>query len=185
MTEVDWRWIKMIKDDVEYDYTGKYRIYIDGRVESVKRKGVKQNRFLKEGTDKVGYKVVCLSKNSKEKMYLIHRLVACHFITNPHNFTEVDHKNQRKYDNSISNLRWCSSSTNMRNRTMKRKYDLPRGVYLTSSGKYRTTISINGKSKNLGCYDTKEEASDSYEKAYREIEARLEQISLELDNIHL
>ena len=180
MTEgVDWRWVKMCVECVEYDYTGKYRIYIDGKVESVKRKSCKQNRFLKEGTNNKGYKYVNLYKDNKGKKYLIHRLVAIHFIPNPHNFLEVDHKNERKYDNIISNLRWCSGSTNKRNRTTKRKSDLPRGVYLRPSGKYQAQIRINGKNKHLGNYKTIEEASCVYE------EASLEQITNELDNIFL
>ena len=169
MTGDDWRWVKMISvEGIEYDYTNMYRIYIDGRIESVKRKGVKQN-FLKGSTNNQGYKRISLYKDCKAKTYLIHRLVACHFIPNPHNFPEVDHKNQEKVDNSISNLRWCSSSTNHRNRTQKRsKHNLPRGVHITSSGKYIARININGKTKNLSCYETKEEASEVYEKALSE-----------------
>ena len=178
MSEI-WKWIKMISNGVEYDYTDMYRIYIDGRVESVKRKGVKQ-RFLKERTDKKGYKHVDLSKDGKRKTYIIHRLIACHFIENPHNFPMIDHINEVKDDNSIENLRWCSSSTNNRNCTQKRKKsDLPRGVHLIASGKYVAQININGKKKHLGCYETKEEASIVYE------EARLIQITKELDNISI
>ena len=175
----DWRWVKMCVNDVEYDYTNIYRIYIDGRVESLKRFRAKQ-RFLKEVIHNKGYKQVNLYKDGEKKKYLIHRLVACHFIPNPHNFPMIDHINEVKDDNSISNLRWCSSSTNNRNRTKKRsKHNLPRGVYITPSGKYNVRISINGENKYLGCYETKEEASDIYEKA------SLERIINELDNIHL
>ena len=114
--EDDWRWIKMISKGVDYDYTNMYRIYPDGRVESVKRYGVKQNKFLKERNHN-GYKHVGLSKDGKVKLYLIHRLIACHFIENPHNFPVIDHINQITDDNRIVNLRWCSHSTNMRNIT--------------------------------------------------------------------
>ena len=186
MTEVDWRyspselvsrrWINMVTEGIEYDYTGMYRIYIDGRVEGVKRKGCKQNRFLKESTNKIGYKQVGLFKNNKVKNYLIHRLIACHFIPNPSNFPQVNHDNGIKYDNRIENLRWSSRSTN---RTKKRKYDLPRGVSRIKSGKYQAQITINGKSNPLGCYHTLEEASCVYE------EALSERITNELDNIFL
>jgi len=168
MTGVDWEWIKMCVNDVEYDYTNMYRIYRDGRVESVKRKGVLKNIFLKGSTNNRGYKRINLRKDGKAKTYLIHRLIAIHFIPNPNNFPEVDHIYQEKYDNSISNLRWCSSSTNMRNRTQKRTNDLPRGVTITSSGKYIARIRINYKTKYLGCYKTKEEASSIYEEALSE-----------------
>ena len=169
MTGADWRWVKMISvEGIEYDYTNMYRIYIDGRIEGVKRKGCRKNIFLKGSANNKGYKRISLYKDGKAKTYLIHRLVACHFIPNPHNFPVIDHKNQEKVDNSISNLRWCTHSTNHRNRTQKRPNDLPRGVGITSSGKYKALISINGKDKYLGCYDTKEEASRIYEEALSE-----------------
>jgi hypothetical protein len=165
-------------EGVEYDYTNMYRIYIDGRVESVKRFRVKQ-KFLKERTNNYGYKRVSLYKDSKVKKYLIHRLIAIHFIPNPHNFTDVDHINELKDDNRIENLRWCSHGTNLRNRTTKRTNDIPRGVCITRSGKYRVQICINYKIKLLGTYETKEEASDIYEEALRE------RMNNELNNIHL
>ena len=80
----------------------------------------------------------------------------------------IDHKNQEKDDNSIENLRWCTCSTNNRNCTQKRKYDLPRGVCITASGKYQAVIMINGKTKHLGNYKIKEEASRVYEEATRQ-----------------
>ena len=161
----DWKWIKMVTEGVEYDYTNMYRIYIDGRVESVKRKSCKQNRFLKEAAHNDGYKQVGLRKDNKVRNYKIHRLIACHFIPNPSNFPQVNHDNGVKYDNRISNLRWSSRSTN---RTKKRKYDLPRGISMTKSGKYQAQITINGKSNPLGCYHTIEEARIVYEEALRE-----------------
>ena len=179
MTEIEWKWIKMITNNVEFDYTNMYRIYIDGRVESMKRMGCKQNRFLNGATNKDGYKRVDLNKDNKKKTYNIHRIIAIHFIANPHNFPQVDHINRERGDNSIENLRWCSSSTNNRNLTKKRKCDLPRGVTITSSGKYRVRISINNKLKYLGCYDTIKESSEVYE------EARLEQITKELNNFSI
>jgi len=161
----DWKWIKMVTEGVEYDYTNMYRIYIDGRVESVKRKSCKQNRFLKEAAHNDGYKQVGLRKDNKVRNYKIHRLIACHFIPNPSNFPQVNHDNGVKYDNRIENLRWSSRSTN---RTKKRKYDLPRGISMTKSGKYQAQITINGKSNPLGCYHTIEEARIVYEEALRE-----------------
>tara|TARA_R110000772_G_scaffold206254_1_gene316876 strand:- start:466 stop:981 length:516 start_codon:yes stop_codon:yes gene_type:complete len=163
MTE-NWRWINMVTEGIEYDYTNMYRIYRDGKVEGIKRKGCKQNRFLKESTNKTGYKQVGLFKNNKAKNYLIHRLIACHFIPNPSNFPQVNHDNGVKHDNRIENLRWSSRSSN---RTKKRKYDLPRGVSMTKSGKYQAQITINSKSNPLGCYHTIEEARIVYEEALR------------------
>ena len=49
---------------------------------------------------------------------LVHRLVAEAFIDNPQGYTEIDHLNRNKLDNSVANLRWCTHSENMRNSTM-------------------------------------------------------------------
>ena len=49
---------------------------------------------------------------------LVHRLVAEAFIDNPQGYTEIDHLNRDKSDNSVTNLRWVTHSENMRNSTM-------------------------------------------------------------------
>ena len=49
---------------------------------------------------------------------LVHRLVAETFVDNPNGYTEIDHLNRNKLDNSVANLRWVTHSENMRNSTM-------------------------------------------------------------------
>ena len=49
---------------------------------------------------------------------LVHRLVAETFIDNPQGYTEIDHLNRNKLDNSVANLRWVTHSENMRNSPM-------------------------------------------------------------------
>ena len=46
---------------------------------------------------------------------LVHRLVAEAFIDNPQGYTEIDHVNRNKSDNSVANLRWVTHSENMSN----------------------------------------------------------------------
>lgn len=43
----------------------------------------------------------------------IHRLVAEHFVDNPHNYPEVNHKYGDKNDNRAVSLEWCTRSQNM------------------------------------------------------------------------
>jgi hypothetical protein len=45
----------------------------------------------------------------------LHRLLAITFLPNPEKYNSVDHINADKLDNSLSNLRWCSYSTNTKN----------------------------------------------------------------------
>lgn len=59
-----------------------------------------------------GYKVVLLSKENTEKGIGVHRLVAIHFIDNPENKKEVNHKDGNKLNNHVDNLEWCTRSEN-------------------------------------------------------------------------
>jgi hypothetical protein len=59
------------------------------------------------------YFQITLRKNKKGKMFLISRLVAIHFIPNPFNLSEVNHKNFIKIDDYVENLEWCTHKQNM------------------------------------------------------------------------
>jgi hypothetical protein len=89
-------------------YEGLYRISNMGRVFIVK-KGVMMT--LKNNK---GYKYVSLSKNDKKKQFAVYRLVAIHFIPNPNNLPEVNHKWGIIWDNRASELEWYTHGDNMR-----------------------------------------------------------------------
>lgn len=42
----------------------------------------------------------------------VHQLIAKTFIDNPNNYKEVNHKDENKQNNNVSNLEWCSRSYN-------------------------------------------------------------------------
>ena len=48
------------------------------------------------------------------KNYMVHRLVAETFISNPNNYPCVNHKDGNKHNNSADNLEWCSYSHNVK-----------------------------------------------------------------------
>jgi hypothetical protein len=59
-----------------------------------------------------GYLCIDLTNNTKKKKYLVHRLVAQAFLPNTDNLPEVNHIDENKENNSVSNLQWCTSSFN-------------------------------------------------------------------------
>ena len=90
-----------------------YLIYNDGRVYTKNRK-----RFLIPQEIKDGYLRVGLSNSENRKWFLIHRLVALHYIDNPNNKQYVDHIDRNTQNNDISNLRWVTTQENMDNRDL-------------------------------------------------------------------
>ena len=151
-------------------YEGFYGVSDKGRVRSLKSG---KERILKPGSDKDGYLQVGLYKNGEKKMCKVHRLVAQTFIPNPDNLTEVNHKDEDKINNKVSNLEWCdySYNTNYGTRTKRAKekrfsdrfvvINLDTGeVYKTpkdasrATGIHNDSISrvCKGKSKTAGGY---------------------------------
>jgi len=84
-----------------------YSITEDGKVWSNL-----SSKFLKAGLGKVGYYVVALHKDNKQKTFNIHRLVAESFINNDFNKGYVNHINGIKTDNKVENLEWVTAKEN-------------------------------------------------------------------------
>lgn len=60
-----------------------------------------------------GYTSVELFENGKSKRIMVHRLVAMAFIPNPNNYPVINHKNEVRNDNRVSNLEWCTQKYNV------------------------------------------------------------------------
>lgn len=91
-----------------------YQISNLGRVKSLSRKWKPDESILVNQINTFGYHVVRLGQGvGKYKQFFIHRLVALHFIDNPNNLSEVNHKDGDKLNNDFTNLEWVSRSKNM------------------------------------------------------------------------
>ena len=132
-----------------------YQVSTHGRV-----KNLQTGKYLCP-THGTPYLKVKLRKPGIQKWTWIHRLVAKAFIPNPNNYNIVDHRDQPKTNNCVTNLRWCSARQNVVNTTRRARVrnDLPIGVSQRSNGKYRAYIQQNGKRKYLGTFITLIEAA--------------------------
>lgn len=109
---------------------------------------------------KCGY-VMGTERKTRKRFYL-HR-----FILNPRKGLIIDHINNDSLDNRKENLRICTQSENLRNRSkMKRNKSGFKGVSWSKvRKKWIAQIALDNKSFNLGGFVNKKNAINAYKKA--------------------
>jgi len=141
------------------NYEGKYEVSNLGRVRSLSYNGTGEIKFLKQSTNKRGYKRVGLCKNGKMKNCYVHRLVAITFIPNPNNHKEVNHKDENPANNNVNNLEWCTSEYNNNYGTRnKRAGESKKGKSFSEEHKKKLSESHKGKHRSE---ETKKKISKS------------------------
>lgn len=76
------------------------------------RKQFIKGRVLKQWLRSDGYMDVHFSVNGKSIRLLVHRVIAISFLLNPNNLPEVNHKDNNRTNNNVSNLEWCTRQYN-------------------------------------------------------------------------
>lgn len=164
----EWKDIKFIDfNGVEYDYTGHYKINKLGDVYSYK-----SNRLLSKCKDKDGYCRAMLSKDGKIKTFKVHRLVAFMFIATTDKTKQmVNHRDENKENNHVSNLEWCTVSENNNYGTRQQRVHKQRRKTMSTeewkqnnSGKNhkgsKKVVSVNIYDFTLKIYDSMHQASE-------------------------
>jgi len=116
------------------------------------------------------YLVVGLRKNKKTKTFKVHQLITMAFLNHKPCGQKlvVDHINEDKLDNRLSNLRLITHRENLsRYKNVSSKYA---GVYFEKkSNKWRSRISINNKLISIGSFDCELKAAKAYQDKLKEI----------------
>ena len=159
MIEEIWRPIEGYEGLYEVSNTGQVRSldryvkYSNGRIH------LHKGKVLSPIKDKDGYLQVSLYYNRKMYKKYVHRIVAEAFLPNPDNLPEVNHKDEDKTNNNVTNLEWCD-----------RKYNLSYG---SRQERYRNTMLENGYWTGLSkdeyikkYYEKNKESIKKYKKKY-------------------
>lgn len=111
-------------------YEGYYEVSNFGNIRSVEREVLCKNgtskhlnsHTMSQSTHyKNGYKSVILTVGCEKKRVLVHRIVAQAFLPNPKNLPEINHIDEDKTNNRLSNLEWCTHEYNNRYGTKRER----------------------------------------------------------------
>lgn len=122
---------------------GSYRISNLGRVKTLprvvyrgnfmSRQIIKEKILTPEITNR-GYYRITFQKNKIKVHISVHRLVGLHFVTNPENKPQINHKDGNKANNYYKNLEWCTSMENVQHsydtglNVAKKGFDNPKSM---------------------------------------------------------
>lgn len=70
-------------------------------------------KILRAWNNGCGYSVIRIARNGVKYRAYVHRLVAECYVENPNGYSEVNHLNGNKDDNTAGNIEWCSHRRNM------------------------------------------------------------------------
>ena len=136
----------------------RYVIYENGDVISIES-GI----LLKPWKHNQGYKIIDLINDNGEKKHMrLHRLLGLTFIPNPLNKPCIDHIDENKTNNHLSNLRWATHAENRQNIKQPNKNNKLNEKYISIINKkgykyYRFVKELNKKNHEK-LFKTLEEA---------------------------
>lgn len=97
---------------------------------------------------------------------MVHVLVAKAFMPNPNNFSQINHEDEDKTNNAVSNLEYSSARANKNFSTNKRSSSKYPGVSrrVSSSGRisWRARCVIENCQKSIGTFEREEDAAQAY-----------------------
>lgn len=129
--------------DIE-GYEDSYKVSNLGRVKSLDRIDAlghrRKGKILAITLATNGYRKIGLMKDGNTKNHSVHRLVAKAFLDNSSNLPQVNHKDEDKTNNVVSNLEWCTQSYNngygTRNERAAKANEKPIYVVTSSGNRY-------------------------------------------------
>jgi hypothetical protein len=164
--------------DIE-GYEGMYGVTEHGDVFAYTRMRISKNNVpqivwehpIKKVEGRSGYERVGLYKNGQRKMFLVHRLVANAFLSNPGKLPQVNHKDMNTTNNHVENLEYVTCRENqIWSSKMKTHSSRFVGVYYHKvTGKWEAQYQVGKKKYHFGTHATQEEAHEAYIKGVEQL----------------
>lgn len=124
-------------------YENLYEVSNFGNVRSLDRfvsakqngKRLQKGVMLRPGKDSRGYLQVCLNKESRPEMRLVHRLVMKAFMPIDIDRNDVNHIDSNRTNNNLENLEWVTKSENQLHayKMGRRPLKMPRKKCITNA----------------------------------------------------
>lgn len=153
-------------------YEGLYQVSENGEVRSMDRmqKGrygqvLHHGSVLWQGRNKDGYHIVTFNVDKKKVVKKVHRLVYEAFVGELVDGFVIDHIDNNKDNNAVSNLQQV---TNRVNTTKDRHSDLPPCIF-HNRNRYAVSVFYGGHSKYIGVFDTIDEAIEARDYVFEQI----------------
>jgi NUMOD4 motif/HNH endonuclease len=135
------------------DYEGYYEVSSMGRVRSLPRishRGFKlKGKIIKGSPNQDGYLHLRLWKDGAKEIFRVHRLVALAFIRNPENKPRVNHIDNNRSNNALSNLEWATHQEDVDHKCRQNRQNRPVGEKNYFWGKKGPDHPRHGKDGNL------------------------------------
>jgi hypothetical protein len=100
-----------------------------------------RDKILKPYKINSGYSAIKFTYNTVRTHALVHRVVAEAFLDSLHDLTEVNHIDENKSNNIVSNLEWVTSSQNKQHSIKSGRYDAIFTTKNTLGIKHKSTAS--------------------------------------------
>lgn len=139
--------MKEVWKDVK-GYEGLYRVSNFGRIWSCRF-----GREISPAKSTDGYYQIRFYVNKSKKLFSVHRLVAMHFIPNPENKAQVNHKDGNVENNRVDNLEWATQSENLQHAALVLKRNFgnkpPKRIRCVETGEYFGSIGEAARKKKI------------------------------------
>lgn len=127
------------------NYQGLYQVSNYGKIRSLdhySNNHFYKGRVLKPYGNGKGYLLVKLCKNGHIKAFQVHRIVANAFLPNRNKKLQVNHLNENKKDNEVTNLEWCTAKQNSNYGTRNKRISIAESRKVKQLGKAGNLIKI-------------------------------------------